>query len=183
MDTISHGLWAIVLVKGFFKKTSLWLSFLFGILPDIIPFGIPFIQMVFSGFSFSRDHAPQFVPGYTHFLYNFTHSLIIVLLVFLAVYLFKKKIYFFMLGWPLHILIDIPTHSKEFFPTPFLYPLASVSIDGISWGNPYIFFTNWILLIILLVVVFRKEIKEKIKHAHAGSRTRIASATGMSHSR
>lgn len=163
MDIISHGLWAIVLVKGFFKKVNLWLAFFFGILPDLIPFTIPTILVLFSGKLPSKEVAKNLIPNYTHILYDFTHSLVIVLLVFLIIYLFRKKIYVWMLGWPLHILVDIPTHTKDFFSTPFLYPLTSFSINGVKWGNPYVFFTNWILLIILLLVVFRKEINRKIR--------------------
>lgn len=163
MDTISHGLYSVFLVKGVFNKGKLWLAFLFGILPDIIPFGIPFITMIFSGLSFSRDNPSQFIPSYTNALYNFTHSLVIAFVIFGLIYLIKKKVYVWMLGWPLHILVDIPTHSGDFFPTPFLYPISNFTINGIGWGNPYIFFPNWILIAILAIIVFNKEIKEFFK--------------------
>lgn len=158
MDNISHGLWAILLVRGIFNKGQLWLAFLIGVLPDIIPLGIPFIQFVFSGARPSEESLYN-LPAYVHFLYAITHSLIIMVMVFLLIYLIKKKIYIWMLGWPLHILIDIPTHSKEFFPTLFLYPISNFTINGINWGNPYIFFPNWILLTILFIIVFWKNIK------------------------
>ena len=159
MDTISHGLYSVFLVKGIFKKGKLWLAFLFGILPDIIPFGIPFIQKIISGISFSKDNPSQLILSYTHFLYNFTHSIVIAFVIFGLIYLFKKRIYVWMLGWPLHILVDIPTHSNAFFPTPLLYPISNFTINGIGWGNPYIFFPNWILIAVLFFIVFNKEIK------------------------
>ena len=162
MDTLSHGLWAVLLVKGAFNKGKLWLAFLFGILPDIIPFGIPFISMLFTGFRFGPPTETS-IPSYVHLLYGITHSLIILFLVFALIYIFKKKIYVWMLGWPLHILVDIPTHSKEFFPTPLFYPLSNITISGIRWSNPYIFFTNWILLITLGIIVFRKDISRYFK--------------------
>lgn len=164
MDTLSHGLWAVLLVKGIFKKAQLWLAFLFGILPDIIPFGIPFIQRIFAGGGeFGRGGPPSFVPEYIHTLYGVTHSLVIVALIFLLIYLIRKKVYIWMLGWPLHILVDIPTHSKEFFPTPIFYPVSNFVIGGINWSNPYIFFPNWILLFTFMIIVFRKEIKSGLK--------------------
>jgi membrane-bound metal-dependent hydrolase YbcI (DUF457 family) len=159
MDTLSHGLWAIVLVKGLFKKVNLWLAFLFGVLPDVIPFGIPFMTMILSGAKPSGDPSSFHFPSYVQPLYSITHSLIIAVFVFLLIYLITKKAYVWMLGWPLHILVDIPTHSKEFFPTPLFYPISNFAVDGVNWGNPYIFFPNWILLITLLIFVFRKEIK------------------------
>ncbi|MBU0894005.1 MAG: metal-dependent hydrolase [Nanoarchaeota archaeon] len=159
MDVISHGLWAILLVKGIFNKGKLWLAFLVGILPDVIPFGIPFVQIIFSGSTLGKEQVIN-APSYVHILYGLTHSLLIVTIVFLLIYLIKKKIYIWVLAWPLHILIDIPTHSNEFFPTPFLYPISNFTVNGILWTNPYIFFPNWVLLIILFIIVFWKNIKE-----------------------
>jgi len=160
MDTISHGLWAILLVKGVFNKSKLFLTFLFGILPDVLTFGLFFIENIIFGARAIGTPVPENLPSYIPFLYEITHSLVLVFVVFLIIYLFKKKIYIWMLGWPLHILVDIPSHSKDFFPTPFLYPLSDFTIGGISWTNPYMFFSNWILLIILFGILYRKELKK-----------------------
>lgn len=51
-----------------------------------------------------------------------------------------------MLAWPLHILVDIPTHSERFFPTPFLWPLSDFHVDGHPWSDPRIFIPNVILI-------------------------------------
>jgi hypothetical protein len=36
-------------------------------------------------------------------------------------------------AWALHILIDIPTHSRKHWGPRFLWPLSDVTVDGISW--------------------------------------------------
>jgi membrane-bound metal-dependent hydrolase YbcI (DUF457 family) len=59
-----------------------------------------------------------------------------------------------MLAWPLHILVDIPTHSSQFFPTPFLWPVSDFYINGVSWGQPIIFIPNAILIVCLYVYYF-----------------------------
>jgi len=36
-------------------------------------------------------------------------------------------------AWTLHILVDIPTHSREPWGPRFLWPLADVVVDGFLW--------------------------------------------------
>jgi len=38
-----------------------------------------------------------------------------------------------LLAWMLHILVDIPTHSKASWGPQFLWPLSGLTVDGISW--------------------------------------------------
>lgn len=49
-------------------------------------------------------------------------------------------------AWGLHILFDIPFHTSQFFPTPFLWPLSGLQVGGISWAEPVVFFPNVVLL-------------------------------------
>jgi hypothetical protein len=70
-----------------------------------------------------------------------------------------------MLAWLLHILVDIPTHSTRFFPTPFLWPISSYEFSGIGWANPMIFIPNVVLLTSLYVWYFliRPRLKKEEK--------------------
>ena len=36
-------------------------------------------------------------------------------------------------AWLLHIVVDIPTHSRRQWGPRFLWPLSTFSVDGISW--------------------------------------------------
>jgi hypothetical protein len=38
-------------------------------------------------------------------------------------------------AWLLHILIDIPTHSRKLWAPQFLWPLSTLSVDGVSWAK------------------------------------------------
>ncbi len=152
MDILSHGLWG---GAAFGRKTkkSFWLAFGFGVAPDLFSFGI-FTAMNVLGFVSGPDwsNGPpsnESIPAYVHSLYNVTHSLVIFSIIFLVVWLLRKKPLYEMLAWPLHILLDIPTHSTRFFATPFLWPITSYKIDGVPWSNPWIFFPDWILLFVV----------------------------------
>jgi len=38
-------------------------------------------------------------------------------------------------AWLLHILIDIPTHSRKQWAPQFLWPFSHLSVDGFSWAK------------------------------------------------
>lgn len=168
MDFISHGLWGGIAFGRKNKKFFLW-SFLIGIAPDVFSFGILMV-VNFVGFlrgSSSNWHggsgAPDAsqIPEFVHVLYNVTHSLVVFSLVFLLVWFIFKKPFWPLAAWGLHILVDIPTHSAEFFPTPFLWPFSNFYISGINWSNPWIFFSDWILIFLAYGAWFlRRKIKD-----------------------
>ncbi len=164
MDVISHGLWGGLTV-GRKSKKSFLLAFLFGVAPDVVSFGIFMISNVL-GISSRPDWSSgppdaASIPGYVYQLYDFTHSFVIFLVVFGIVWLIRKKPFMEMGAWGLHILFDIPTHSLAFFPTPFLWPLAEVHVNGTTWATPWIFFPNWAFLIVLYAFFIIRKVKAK----------------------
>lgn len=150
MDIFSHGLYGGV-AFGRRSRPSYWLAFFFGIAPDFFSFGL-FFALTLLGLAEHPDWRsgqhpdPAGIPGFVHALYDGTHSLVIFAAVFAIVWLILRRPLLEMLGWPLHILVDIPTHSAEFFPTPFLWPLSDYSFDGWNWSRPEIFIPNVIFL-------------------------------------
>lgn len=125
MDIISHGLWGGIIL-GRKNRRDFWWSFAFGTAPDLFSFGI-FTGLTTLGLASSPDWsaghpAQSSIPSYVHSLYNVTHSLVIFIIAFFGVWLIRSKPFLPMLAWGIHILMDIPTHSTEFFPTPFLWP-------------------------------------------------------------
>ncbi len=38
-------------------------------------------------------------------------------------------------AWVLHIVIDIPTHSRRFWGPRFLWPLSDVVVDSVPWAE------------------------------------------------
>lgn len=156
MDTLSHALWG----RGFFgyKGRPYW-SLFFGALPDLFSFGIYFLISFFnvSNFKFGKP-ALEELPDYIFILYDVTHSLIIAVFFILIAYFFiNKNFAFAMLGWPLHILLDFPFHSIDYFPTPIFWPFSDFKFDGIPWSNKYVWFSN--LAGIFLLYFYRYKTK------------------------
>ncbi len=152
MDTLSHALYGGV-AFGRENKISYWKAFAIGLAPDIFSFGI-FTAGAVLGLVSGPDWSagppdPASIPAYVHALYDVTHSLVVASLVIAFVWYVRGKPMVELFAWPLHILIDIPTHSSEFFPTPFLWPLSDYRFNGVSWGTPVIFYTNLALLAVL----------------------------------
>ena len=166
MDILAHTLWTTAVARkgnieggkmgGKFKVNLFWTAF-FGIFLDLFAFTIPFVlsfykvitgQQVFGSFATRHQVADGF--NLSHTLYQYSHSLILWLLVFLVVWLIFKKPKFELLGWALHILIDIPSHSVLFFPTPFLFPISTYVFPyGIAWSNMYFMIVNYIALFVV----------------------------------
>jgi len=152
MDTLSHALWGSI-VFGRENRKNFWVAFLFGAIPDLLSFGLLFVAMAIgigAQLNFSAGPPdPSLIPEYVSVMYNFTHSFIIFGLLFVLVWVIFKRPIYEMLAWPLHTAMDIFTHSREFFPTPFLWPISGYDVDGIPWSHPYIFLTNVVFLLIL----------------------------------
>ncbi|MBI4224959.1 MAG: hypothetical protein HY617_01365 [Candidatus Sungbacteria bacterium] len=156
MDILSHGLWGSF-VFGRRSKKSFSLSFLFGMMPDLLSFGI-FWLAVFAGLNdppdFAEPPASLNIPHYVSQLYQISHSFVIFLLIFFMLWAFFRRPVWEFSAWGLHILLDIPTHSYRFFPTPFLWPVSRFEVDGFPWSMPQVFIPNILLLVICYVCFF-----------------------------
>lgn len=176
MDIFAHTLWANVAARGVnaivdrkadptsqklrgagsFHINPAWAAF-FGVVPDLFAFTAPFIlaiyQVVFLGSSFGglSDHHRE-IAGFdlASYLYQFSHSLVIFALVFILVWVLSKRPRYELLGWALHILIDIPSHTLAFYATPFLFPISDYRFPyGIQWSNQWFMLVNYTLLLVV----------------------------------
>lgn len=163
MDIFAHGLYAGALGKtvGGTKKERkkiIGLSVLFGMLPDLIAFGPSFLVGIF-GVS-TGHHGLVGSINLSQILYPYTHSLVIAVGVLILVWVIRRQWWIPLFGWILHILIDIPLHTPDFFPTPFLFPASSwTSPVGISWGNTYVLVGTWIIIISYYLWLFLRNRK------------------------
>jgi|TARA_B110000438_G_scaffold80597_1_gene80545 hypothetical protein len=156
LDTLSHALWG----KGLFGYRGYTrLAIFFGAMPDLFSFGIFFVVQILRGnYSYNGPPKLEIIPNWVFFNYDLFHSFIVAFLFIGIVYFFKKSIAFAMLAWPFHILLDFPFHSKEYFPTKFLWPINDFSIDGIPWSNPEVWFPNLAGIILLYIYRYKKSI-------------------------
>jgi membrane-bound metal-dependent hydrolase YbcI (DUF457 family) len=146
-----------------------YLAAFFGVAPDLVGFTPLFVYLIFTGrifTAFPKNIAlNNWTVGFAQQAYNYTHSLVIFAVVFLLVavigmaYRYSKTkqftwwVFWPMLGWVLHILIDIPSH-KGFYDTPFLFPLSEARFThGVPWSHPIFMLINYSLLIITYITL------------------------------
>ena len=160
MDVLAHYLWAYA-VAAFARIRQRKAMGLIGVLPDFFSFGILMVAALLIG-SF-QPGKPELasIPGYVLHLYDWTHSFLVFSAVFAAIFFITKKWYLPLLGWGVHVLLDIPTHTSAFFPTPFLWPLSDYSFSGISWGEPWFMLLNYSALVAVYWHLARQHRREK----------------------
>ena len=175
MDIFSHGLWAGAAYKAINRKAkkpfNIKMAAFWGVFPDLFAFTIGFVwlfgNLIFGRMSFSDfprpgevEPAPQdTLPIFrlTSTLYSISHSAIVFLIVFGVVFLILRRPLWELGGWFIHILLDIPTHSYQFYPTPFLWPLSGWKFDGFFWGTPWFLILNYSAIIIAYWLLRRKK--------------------------
>ncbi|MBI2650622.1 hypothetical protein HYX04_04895 [Candidatus Woesearchaeota archaeon] len=155
MDIFAHGLWSYAIFQN---KKYVWWAALFGVLPDILSFGILFVMNMINGNFHRGPPALNTLPKWLFTAYNLTHSFVLFVAVFFAVFLITKNWYLPLLAWGIHILIDVPTHSFRFFPTPFLWPISDYMFNGISWATPWFMLLNYGSLAIVYILIYMKKI-------------------------
>ena len=158
MDVLAHGLWGGAAFSARGKK-EFWTGFLVGMAPDLLSFGIfhvmrpDWIVGRLAG-EISGPPSLSILPAYVFYAYNVTHSLIICAAAFLLFWRLLKRPPWLMVPWALHILCDILTHATDYFPTPFLWPLPTPFVDGISWATSEFVAANYGALLIVYIVAF-----------------------------
>lgn len=180
MDVFSHGLWSGAVYKAINLKTKkplkVWLAVFWGVAPDVFAFAISFSWLLWK--LFSGEMSPAEIPPpeeaepiqhtmplfqLSNLLYSMSHSLFMFFLIFSIVFLLFRRPVWEMGAWLIHILIDIPTHSYKFFPTPFLWPISDWKFDGFSWGTPWFIIINYSAIIIIYFILRRKnKLKQNI---------------------
>jgi len=175
MDILAHTLWTnagaragnkLAEKKGRKFRVSVGWTAFFGLIPDFFAFTVPFFialyRVVFTEakFSLSKDHHSP-IGGFdiASYLYQFSHSLVIFALVFILVWVISKRPRFELLGWALHILIDIPSHAIGLYPTPFLFPISDYRFPyGVSWGDMWYMIVNYSALLFVWVnIIYKKK--------------------------
>lgn len=166
MDVLAHGLWTNVMYKLIpatksSKKITYW-GVAFGILPDLMSFTPVFVYAIYAAI-FLKQPFLAGPPGesspffqYATESYNYTHSIVIWAAVVGLIWIIIRRFPWVLLGWVLHIVIDIFSHTEEFFATPFLFPLSGFKISAVSWAHPVFMLINYGLLVVLYLFVIPK---------------------------
>ena len=165
MDIFAHALWtaaAGVSVRRRFRPPIHlgWLIF-WGVFPDVFSFTIPAVVRIWWYATGVTPHLLPDAKSPPHFqfvwqLYYGSHSLVMFGIVFGMFWLLRKRPALELLGWVLHILIDVPTH-QGIFALHFLWPLSSFSVSGFRWENRWFLIANYSSLLLLYSFLWGKE--------------------------
>ena len=157
MDVFAHGVWSGII----FRKVSVWKAALVGVLPDVLSWGTYIVYRLLTNTGFGRPDLTA-IPSWVFVFYGVTHSLIVATIVLGSLWFaLGKKFPLYLLAWPIHIVLDVPLHSADFLPTPFLWPVSTWVFPGVSWGEKWLWIGNWILISIALLFVWWEKKKEK----------------------
>ena len=69
----------------------------------------------------------------THRLHCVMHRAVIAAAITLLVWACTTSLWIPRLGWWSHIVINVFTHSADFYPVPVLYPITDKGFDGLAW--------------------------------------------------
>ena len=154
MDIISHALWTNLIFKEI-EPVQRSVIVAFGVFPDIVSFSFVTLKYFFRKTMHYTDPPLNVFPKYVFKVYNATHSLVIWLAVFLILKIAGLSWLALAIGgWGLHILLDVFTHTSDFFPTPILWPFSDFHFSGINWSNKWFMLFNYAVLLFLYLVFY-----------------------------
>ncbi len=165
MEIVAHGLWAaaaaVTARRSVNAPVRIGWAVWWGVFPDVLAFGPMFAAGLWFRLTggMGSASADGHVLPHVHLgvpLYAAAHSLIVFLGAFAITSVLARRMVFAMLGWLLHILIDIPTHSLRYYATRFLWPIADIRVDGVAWWTPWFWATTYGALVAVYILMWRK---------------------------
>jgi hypothetical protein len=163
MDILAHGLWAgaaalAVQRHARLDRTGVAATVGLALLPDLLHL-LPILAWVVLGegpaatlraYAFpvpgQEPALPPMVHTLSHHLHCIPHSLVIAAAVTLLLTLALRRWWWPLMGWWMHIVLDVPTHSADYYAVPVLYPFTMRGIDGIAWNTPWFMAANYAAL-------------------------------------
>lgn len=154
MDYLAHGIWSY---NVFHRLRHPACAVFFGVLPDTISWVPYFFYKIATGTLAMGPPNVSEIPHWVFVLYGFSHSIFVAGVFIAGMFLWVRPWPWYVLGWPLHIVIDVFTHRREFLPTPFLWPFSDWAFPGISWANPWFMAINYpVMLSVLIWILVRR---------------------------
>ena len=164
MDIFAHGLWAgaaaAVGNRAGAKVRVRWFIW-WGVFPDVLAFGLPALVGLWLRVAGGAGYEGTMHGGrlpHVHLglpLYQIGHSLVVFAVVFGVSAIVARRPVVGLLGWPLHIVIDMATHSHRYYATRFLWPLSDYGFDGIPWWTPWFHWCTYGALAVVYLLFWR----------------------------
>ena len=104
---------------------------------------------------------PTIIDLLAHHFHCIMHSAIVASVVTLLTWLTWRALWIPLLGWWSHIVIDVFTHSIDYYPSPVIYPITNRGFDGLAWSKPVYLALNYVLLVAAYLWLFRTRRRSK----------------------
>lgn len=163
MDILAHALWAgagAELAGGRrpLKRQTVALIVALAALPDTLHL-LPIAGWWLFGdgtFAALRAYAiampgqepplPVAVQLLSYHLHCIAHSAVAAAVATLLLWVVLRSLWLPLLGWWSHIVIDVFTHSADYYPVPVLYPITDRGFDWLAWNTPWFLVANYTAL-------------------------------------
>jgi hypothetical protein len=163
MDIVAHTLWAaagatVIHRRRALARSTLVATLVLAALPDVLHL-LPIAGWWLLGdgsFAALREYAvavpgqepglPPHIQFWSHTLHCVMHSAPIAALVTAVVWAARRAFWLPLLGCWSHIVIDVFTHSADYYAVPVLYPFTERGFDGIAWTTPWFMALNYLAL-------------------------------------
>ncbi len=173
MDIVAHGLWAGIGVtlagrRWLITRRTAAATVALAVAPDLAQL-LPLLGAAlfadggFAALSGYVTALPGFYPAlpptvalWTHHLHCTLHSAVVAMAVTLLVGVATRSLWIPLLGWWSHILIDVFTHSADFYPAPVFYPFTERGFDGWAWNTPGSLLANYVAIGLAMFYLIRK---------------------------
>ena len=171
MDTVAHALWAGIGIAAARRRVPIPRAMALAtigmaVLPDLAHL-LPLVAgggglRTLVDYTFATPGAePVLAPWVamlSHHLHCILHSAVIAGVASVCVWRWRRSLLVPLLGWWSHIVIDVFTHSADFYPVPVLYPFTQRGFDGLAWNTPGFQWVNYgaIAAAVLVLVLTRR---------------------------
>jgi hypothetical protein len=81
------------------------------------------------------------------------HSAVVAAAVSVLLWTALRRFWMPLVGWWSHIVIDVFTHSANFYPAPVLYPFTQRGFDGIAWNTTPFMLANYTALVLAAIAL------------------------------
>jgi hypothetical protein len=170
VDIVAHGVWTgigVVLARRRrpISRRTAAATVALAVVPDLAQLAPLLVLAITSGqFDVLRAYAtalpggepalPPLVAELAHHLHCVLHSAVVAGLVTLLVLWRHRRLWFPLWGWWSHIVIDVFTHSADYYPVPVLYPFTQRGFDGLAWNTPWFVALNYSAMALALLFIY-----------------------------